>query len=92
MATMNISLPDSLKEWAEEQVETGKFANMSDFVRDLMREEKNRQGYIAYVREALKEAEASGYEPLDPDALRRELGHEEQKQCSLKLLWQRKLT
>ncbi len=74
MATMNISLPDSLKEWAESQVATGKFANMSDFVRDLMREQKDRQSYIAYVQKALDEAEASGYVPLDINELRRELG------------------
>jgi antitoxin ParD1/3/4 len=74
MATMNISLPDSLKEWAEAQVTSGKFANMSDFIRDLMREQKDKQSYIAYVSKALKEAEASGYVPLDTNELRRELG------------------
>ena len=74
MATMNISLPDSLKEWAEAQVSSGKFANMSDFVRDLMREQRDKQRYIAYVSKALEEAEASGYVPLDINELRRELG------------------
>lgn len=82
MATMNISLPDGLKEWAEEQVATGKFANMSDFVRDLIREEKNRQGYTAYVREALNEAEESGYEPLDTNALRRKYGIKEKQRAA----------
>jgi antitoxin ParD1/3/4 len=82
MATMNISLPDSLKEWAETQVASGKFANMSDFVRDLMREEKDRQSYVGYVQEALKEAEASGYEPLDTNALRRKYAIKEKQRAA----------
>jgi antitoxin ParD1/3/4 len=45
MATMNISLPDSLKEWAETQVASGKFANMSDFVRDLMRDAREQSEF-----------------------------------------------
>ena len=37
MATMNISLPDRLKDWVAEQVERGVYANASDYVRDLIR-------------------------------------------------------
>lgn len=37
MATMNISLPESMKSWIESQVKTGKFGNTSDFMRDLVR-------------------------------------------------------
>jgi antitoxin ParD1/3/4 len=74
MATMNISLPDKLKEWAEMQVASGHFANMSDFVRDLMREKKEQQNYIEYVRQALDAGDASGYTPLDTNELRRRYG------------------
>ena len=42
MATMNISLPDAMKAWVEEQVETGRYANSSDVVRDLVRKEQER--------------------------------------------------
>jgi antitoxin ParD1/3/4 len=74
MATMNISLPDALKDWAETQGAKGKFANMSDFVRDLLREEQERLDYISYVQKAIEEAEASGYTTVDTDDLRREFG------------------
>jgi putative addiction module CopG family antidote len=37
MATMNISLPDEMKAHVEAQVETGRFANSSDYIRDLIR-------------------------------------------------------
>ncbi len=37
MATMNISLPDQMKAWVEEQVKSGRYANSSDYMRDLVR-------------------------------------------------------
>lgn len=50
MATMNISLPDKMKEWVEAQVKTGQYANVSDFVRDLLRDkyyyEEKRQALL----------------------------------------------
>ena len=39
MATMNISLPDLMKEWVENQIKTGHFSNASDYVRNLIRRE-----------------------------------------------------
>jgi antitoxin ParD1/3/4 len=40
MATMNVSLPDEMKEWVETQVQTGRYANVSDYIRDLIRQEQ----------------------------------------------------
>ncbi len=40
MATMNVSLPDEMKEWVETQVQTGRFANSSDYIRDLIRQDQ----------------------------------------------------
>ena len=37
MATMNISLPDQMKEWVEAQAESGRYSNASGYVRDLIR-------------------------------------------------------
>lgn len=37
MATMNVSQPDPMKDWVEAQVEGGKYANSSHYVRDLIR-------------------------------------------------------
>ena len=37
MATMNVSLPDGMKHWVEQQAQTGRCSNASDCVRDLMR-------------------------------------------------------
>ena len=37
MATMNISLPQEMKDWVEAQTKDGKYANSSDYVRDIIR-------------------------------------------------------
>ncbi|MDJ0825323.1 MAG: type II toxin-antitoxin system ParD family antitoxin [Rhodobacter sp.] len=60
MATMNISLPDKMKEWVEAQVATGRFANASDYVRDMIREEMDREAALAEFDRLIEEAEASG--------------------------------
>ncbi len=60
MATMNISLPDALKEWAESRVAQGRFSNVSDYVRDLIRKDQERHAYIDYVQKAVDEGLASG--------------------------------
>ena len=44
MPTMNISLPDNLKEFVESQVQSGDYSSVSEFMRDLVRrEQKNRE-------------------------------------------------
>jgi antitoxin ParD1/3/4 len=60
MATMNISLPDQMKAWVEAQTADGKYANSSDFVRDLIRREQIKQEKIAALNERIEEAYASG--------------------------------
>lgn len=60
MATMNISLPASMKAFIETQVSTGQFANASDYIRDLIRE---REAAVERLRALLDEGEASGPSP-----------------------------
>jgi antitoxin ParD1/3/4 len=42
MATMNISLNDALRDFVQERVETSGFSNASDYVRSLIRADKER--------------------------------------------------
>ena len=42
MATMNVSLPEGLKEFVEAQVDDGRYGTSSEFVRDLIRREQAR--------------------------------------------------
>ena len=60
MATMNISLPDQMKEWVEAQVASGRYANSSDVMRDLVRREQGRSRQLAELGQLAKAALAGG--------------------------------
>ena len=66
MATMNISLPDQMKAWVEEQTKDGRYANSSDVVRDLIRREQIKAEKIAHWQRLIDEAEASGASNQSP--------------------------
>jgi antitoxin ParD1/3/4 len=57
MATMNISLPDPITEWVEERIRSGQYADASDYIGDLIRDDRERRERL--VR-ALIEGEESG--------------------------------
>ncbi len=58
-ATVNISLPASLREWVEQQIRKGGFGTTSEYFRQLLRDEQKRQHRLA-VEEKLMEALNSG--------------------------------
>lgn len=60
MGTMNISLPDPMKSWVEEQAKTGRYANTSDYVRDLIRRDRARREAIAEIQAAVDAGLSSG--------------------------------
>ena len=66
MATMNISLPESMKRFVESQVATGQFSNASDYVRDVIRE---REATVDRLRALLDEGEAGGISPRSFDEI-----------------------
>lgn len=57
--TMNISLPEGLKKFVRERVATGAYANPSDYVRDLIRADRERVEE-AWLEPLLLEGLASG--------------------------------
>ena len=70
MATMNISLPDEMKAFVEERVESGRYANSSDFVRDLIRQEmEDRDRVFAELRHLIQEGLDSGYSDRTPEQI-----------------------
>jgi antitoxin ParD1/3/4 len=46
---MNISLPDPMKSRVEDQAKSGRYANTSDYVRDLIRRDRLRHEAIAEI-------------------------------------------
>lgn len=69
MATMNVSLPASMKEWVEAQTETGRYANASDYVRDLIRRDQDRNDKIAAMQRFVDEGLKGGTGTRSSDAL-----------------------
>lgn len=66
MATMNVSLPDPMREWVEEQVKGGEYANASDYIRDLIRHDQERRKAWG---SAIDEGLASGRSPRKAEAV-----------------------
>lgn len=67
MATMNVSLPDPLKQFVDDEVREGGYASTSDYMRDLIRQ-RQRAKAEGLLRRLIAEGMASGpAEPLEPD-------------------------
>ena len=60
MATMNISLPDLMKDWVESQIKTGQYGNASDYVRDLIRKDQKESEQINALQMAITQGIESG--------------------------------
>jgi len=60
MATMNVSLPDPMKEWVERQANGGRYSNASDYVRDLIRRDQERTEKIARMQRLVSDGLDSG--------------------------------
>ncbi len=60
MATMNVSLPEPLKAWVEAQAATGRYANASDYVRDLIRKDQERTSKLDALQRLITEGLESG--------------------------------
>ncbi|MFC4352563.1 type II toxin-antitoxin system ParD family antitoxin [Fodinicurvata halophila] len=60
MATMNISLPEQMKAWVDSQSKSGRYGNASDYVRDLIRRDQDRQARLAELQQLIDEGVDSG--------------------------------
>lgn len=73
MATMNISLPDPLRDYVQNRIDSGQYASVSDYVRDLIRRDQsaivNEERWLreldASIEEGLQEMKAGGGHDLD---------------------------
>ncbi len=60
MAMMNISLPDRMKDWVEDRVRSGRYANASDYMRALVRSDQDYRERLARLQAAVTEGIESG--------------------------------
>jgi antitoxin ParD1/3/4 len=70
MSTMNISLPDSLKAYVDEQVAGRGFGTSSEYVRELIRKDQDRQNLRALLLEGAGSAPAAPADKAYFDTLR----------------------
>lgn len=78
MQTMNISLPDPLKLYVEEQVNAGGYSSASEYVRELVRSDQKRKAK-EHLEDILLEALKSESELVTPEwwaKLRKEIRSE----------------
>jgi len=63
--TMNISLPDPLKDFVDAQISSGRYSSVSEYVRELIREDEKRKAE-ARLEAMLLEGLASPESELTP--------------------------
>jgi len=44
MATLNISMPDSMRKWIDALIDAGEYANARDYLHDLIRHDQRERG------------------------------------------------
>ena len=78
MRTMNISLPDPMKQYVEEQVTAGDYSSASEYMRELVRADQKRNAKVQLEQtllESLLEGEPQEATPEFWATLRDELGN-----------------
>ena len=79
MATMNISVPDPMKDWVQSQVNTGTYANTSDYVRDLIRQDQHQHSKLEMLQAAITAGIESGVSDKSFDQIIEQVRHELKK-------------
>jgi antitoxin ParD1/3/4 len=69
MTSLNISLPDALKAYVEGQVASGDWGTPSEYIRELIRHDKERR--LAELERKLLQATAGGSVVLPVDEIRK---------------------
>ena len=71
MATMNISVPEPMKDWVKAQIDAGSYASSSDYVRDLIRKDQQDKKKLAALQSAVTQGIESGKAgELDVEAIK----------------------
>jgi antitoxin ParD1/3/4 len=74
MSTMNISLPDTLKTYVDEQVSQRGYGTSSEYVRELIRKDQERQHLRGLLLEGAASAPAGPADKSYFEGLRRRVG------------------
>lgn len=69
MTTMNVSLPEQMKDWVESLVNKGQYHNASEYVRDLIRKDQGKAEKLKAYQDAIQLGRDSGADPRSPDQI-----------------------
>lgn len=67
MNTMNVSLPDQMRRWVDAQIAAGRYGNLSEYVRDLIRRDQQRQAEERLERLLLEGLESGAPIEVTPE-------------------------
>lgn len=67
MSTLNISLPEAMKLFVEEQVKGGMYSSASDYIRALVREDQKRQAEVQLETKLLEALDSHDFAEVTPD-------------------------
>jgi antitoxin ParD1/3/4 len=75
MTTLNISLPEKLRDFVESKIERDGYGTISEYVRELIRadERLERQRFELLIAEAYSSGQSSPLTPSDIDSARKEV-------------------
>jgi len=85
MPSLNISLPGPLREWIDAQIKGGRYGNASEYLRELIRRDQERQAQgrlEALLLEGVKSGTASPLTKQDWAELRAEVAERLEKRRS----------
>jgi len=69
MTSMNVSLPDQMKNWVEGQIDSGLYHNASEYIRDLIRKDQSETEKIQAFRAAIEMGRNSGIDERSVDEI-----------------------
>ena len=70
MTTMNVSLPDELKDFVDERVDRSGYGSTSEYVRDLIRRDRERQQLRELIVEGIESEQVGPANEAHFDGLR----------------------
>jgi len=69
MARQSISLTKPNNEWLKRQIEKNEYTSKSELINDLVRQARNQQSQVDWVRMKLENAEKSGFTSDDQEGI-----------------------
>jgi len=70
MSRITISMPEQMTEWVDAQISTGRYGNVSEYFRELVRkDQETKEAAIKELQQLLQDGVDSGFEEYEFDKL-----------------------